>query len=96
MSKLRYLSLLVVLLFLFGCAGPKQPGTSGIKKACAELKGFSCQASEQCNGNLLAASDTSTCCSTKCQPKSSAPSEVEVPTFDFGKVDSDNSLGKLS
>lgn len=96
--KFKFLVALFLLLMVVGCAkqGSTQLDTTPTKisNSCGEMKGFICNSNEECKGSSLQASDAKTCCSIKCSQKPAAQ-DIQVPKFDFGKVDSESSLGNL-
>ena len=97
--KFKYLAILLLFLLLIGCVKPQpRPMSNGEKKTCSALGGTICKMNEICTGiSVSAASDTSNCCNKQCIPKTTPQgNDVDIPKFDFGKTDSDTSLGKLN
>lgn len=94
--KTMYIFVLLLLIILVGCVKPAQSPTENnqVKKTCTALNGFACNPNEECRGSLIKSSDSNNCCNIRCNAKSTT-GNIEVPKFDFGKTDSEDTLGEL-
>ncbi len=89
--------LIVTIMLLSGCSTRKntnQPASilTGWK-TCAELNGYVCNESQECNGTWVNASDTFRCCSCECQNLVNESGILMTDTFDEDSMN--DSLGDI-
>lgn len=88
LQKKKYIVVLTILivttLFMSGCT-KKQTNTQQLNaglETCAELNGYICNDSQDCNGSWLDASDTFRCCSCECTINPSENATLSTDLFE--------------
>ncbi len=95
MRKQKYVIVLSMLtitaVFMSGCTknqtnNQQTKATTGLE-TCAELNGYVCNESQECNGTWLNASDNFRCCSCECSLNATGSDALTTDLFEEASQD---------